>query len=225
MNLDSAVFYSKDILKVIPFYRDLLGFKLEYQSERFVSFIFPNGGRLGIKNQTEEREIPGYQTVFIWVDDIAPVYNDLKNKKAQFYKELQDYSWGKEFSILDTDGNKVLYMERPKTKKLYKKLIRDRIPEKIISNGGTPITRVLNDEEFLSELVAKIHEETEEIEEVMMDRAKIVEELADLQEIIDTILKYHNITNEDLNAAKNAKREKRGGFEKRLYLENVENDK
>jgi len=114
MDLDSAVFYSNNILEVIPFYRDILGFKLEYQSERFVYFIFPNGGRLGIKNQTEEREIPGYQSVFIGVDDIVPVYNDLQNKKVVFYKELQEHPWGKEFSILDPDGNKVLYMERPR---------------------------------------------------------------------------------------------------------------
>lgn len=114
MNLDSAVFYSNDILKLIPFYRNLLGFKLESQSERFVSFIFPNGGRLGIKNQTEEREVPGYQTVFIRVDNIAPVYDDLKNKSVKFYKELRENPWGKEFSILDPDGNKVLYIERPK---------------------------------------------------------------------------------------------------------------
>ena len=37
MDLDSAVLYSHDINKVFPFYRDTLGFKVEYeQPDNFV---------------------------------------------------------------------------------------------------------------------------------------------------------------------------------------------
>jgi len=51
MNLHSAVFYSNDLSKAIPFYTEKLDFKMEYQQEdKFVSFIFPNGARLGIKS-------------------------------------------------------------------------------------------------------------------------------------------------------------------------------
>lgn len=50
MKLDSAVFYSNDLNEVIPFYWDVLGFEVEYiQEGKFVSFIFPNGAKLGIK--------------------------------------------------------------------------------------------------------------------------------------------------------------------------------
>lgn len=111
MNLDSAIFYSKDIQQIIPFYCELLGFTLESQTERFVSFIFSNGGRLGIKNQTDERELPGYQTVFISVENIEEKWEFLKGK-ARVYKELQLNPWGKEFSLLDVDGNKILFIER-----------------------------------------------------------------------------------------------------------------
>jgi len=113
MNLDSAIFYSNDIEKIIPFYRDLLGFTFDYQTERFVSFKFPNGARLGIKNQMEEREKPGYQTVFISVTGIEAVYQEMKTKDVRLHKELNEQPWGKEFSILDPDGNKILYVERP----------------------------------------------------------------------------------------------------------------
>jgi len=113
MNLDSAVLYSANILEVIPFYRDILGFKFEYQSERFVSFIFPNGARLGIKNQTNEREIPGHQTVFIAVTEIEQLFATLKAKSLDFATELTAYPWGKEFSVLDLDKNKTLFIERP----------------------------------------------------------------------------------------------------------------
>jgi len=114
MNLDSAVFYSSDADKVVSFYRDTLGFQVDYiQEGRFASFIFPNGARLGIKTSREEREIPGHQTVFISVSNIEKVYELLKSKRLTFNKELNSQSWGKEFSILDPDANKVLFIERP----------------------------------------------------------------------------------------------------------------
>lgn len=114
MNLDSAVFYSDDIEKVIPLYRDILKFTIDYHQEgRFVSFIFSNGARLGIKTRREEREIPGHQTAFISVDDIEGEYNRLKKEDVMFAKELVINPWGTEFSVLDADKNKILYIKRP----------------------------------------------------------------------------------------------------------------
>jgi predicted enzyme related to lactoylglutathione lyase len=115
MNLDSAVFYTNDLSKVIEFYSGLLGFKVEYiQDGRFVSFIFPNGAKLGVKQSIEEREIPGAQTVFISVDNIKELYEELKGKKCDFAKELVEQDWGTNFSILDPDKNKVLFVEAKK---------------------------------------------------------------------------------------------------------------
>lgn len=112
MDLDSAIFYSHDINQVIAFYRDILGFEIEYHQEgRFVSFIFPNGSRLGIKKQREEREVPGHQTVFIAIKDIETFYDQLQSK-VEIYKTLTTEPWGKEFAILDADQNKILFIER-----------------------------------------------------------------------------------------------------------------
>jgi len=113
MDLDSAIFYSNDIQKVIPFYRDTLGLTVEYTTERFVSFIFPNGAKLGIKNQTKEREIPGFQTVFLQVDNVAELYAEHQKMQLDFYSELTEFDWGTEYSILDPDKNKVLFVQKP----------------------------------------------------------------------------------------------------------------
>lgn len=114
MDLDSAILYSNDIEAVVPFYRDIVGFELEYhQSNRFASFIFPNGARLGIKTKTRDRERPGYQTVFISVhDDIESKYEELRKKDLNFFTQLTEYPWGKEFSILDADNNRILFIKR-----------------------------------------------------------------------------------------------------------------
>ncbi len=115
MNLDTAVFYTNNISKITEFYRDVLDFNLEYQdSNRYVSFIFPSGAKLGIKKKDKERESPGAQTVIISVEsNIEALYKTLRDKKITIYKELTAQEWGKNFAILDPDKNKVEFVERP----------------------------------------------------------------------------------------------------------------
>jgi len=119
MNLSSAVFYTNDIEAVIKFYRDVIGFKVEYiQEGRFVSFIFENGAKLGIrqKNPAEaHHEVPGYQTVFISVDDAQKTYDELVAKGVEIYREINTLKgWGTNFQILDADKNKVAFVELEK---------------------------------------------------------------------------------------------------------------
>ncbi|TSC53677.1 MAG: hypothetical protein LiPW39_136 [Parcubacteria group bacterium LiPW_39] len=111
INLDSAIFYTSDIEKAITFYESL-GLKLEYRDKNFVSFIFNNGAKLGIKDAKEEREVPGKQTVFISVQNIEPFYENLKENNFNILKELTVQDWGKNFSILDPDNNKVQFVEK-----------------------------------------------------------------------------------------------------------------
>ncbi len=113
MDFDSAVFYTNDLDKVMDFYKNTLGVTLEFKNEdRYVSFVFPNGARLGIKKKTADREISGAQTVIFSVEkDIEKLFDSLK-KKAPIYKELLTYEWGKNFSILNPDQNKVEFVQR-----------------------------------------------------------------------------------------------------------------
>lgn len=112
MKLHSCVFYSSDINKVKNFYVNLLGFDIERQNSEYISFIFENNVRIGIKKGVKERKIGGHGTVFILVDDIENLYNKLKSMDIQFYKELTVQPWATSFSILDPDGNKVEFVDR-----------------------------------------------------------------------------------------------------------------
>ena len=47
--------------------------------------------------------------------------------------------------------------------KTYNKLVRDNIEEIMISKGAKPVTRILSDEEYLTELNKKLLEEVKEI--------------------------------------------------------------
>ncbi|MFA6436860.1 MAG: glyoxalase superfamily protein [Candidatus Paceibacterota bacterium] len=114
MNLETAVFYTDNINKITEFYRDIFGFNLEYQDgDKYVSFIFSNGAKLGIKKKDKERELPGAQTVIISMESgIENWYELLQQKNVQIYKELTIQKWGKNFSVLDPDKNKVEFVER-----------------------------------------------------------------------------------------------------------------
>ncbi|MEI8061304.1 MAG: VOC family protein [Candidatus Berkelbacteria bacterium] len=112
MDLDSAVFYSKDIGSIADFYSNFMGFTLHSrQGDKFVSFIFPNGGKLSIRIEKGEREIAGHQTVFIGVEDIEEQFRQMKEKNAKFYRELETFEWGSSFDILDPDNNKVEFIK------------------------------------------------------------------------------------------------------------------
>jgi len=49
------------IEKVIPFYRDVLGFTFDYQTERFVSFLFPMALSLVLKTKPKSAEVQGFK--------------------------------------------------------------------------------------------------------------------------------------------------------------------
>lgn len=114
LDLDSAVFYTKDMKKVIDFYTNKLGLKLEFnENDYFVSFIFPSGKKLGIRQEKGERERAGHQTVFLSVDDIEKEFENIKRSGGfNIYRELENHSWGKAFAIMDPDNNKIEFVEK-----------------------------------------------------------------------------------------------------------------
>lgn len=99
----------------------------------------------------------------------------------------------------------------------YNKLVRDNIPEKIKNNGENYEVRELGDEEFEQELLKKINEEAGALSRVR-SREEFLDELADLHIVIDEVRVMHNITDQEVEATKQKNLEKKGGFNKRLFL-------
>ncbi len=105
------------------------------------------------------------------------------------------------------------------TLKKYGKLVRDRIPEIIAEAGKSATWRELSADEFRLELRAKVLEEAKELVDAADDA--LLSELADLSEVIETILWAHNLSREELKAIRQRKNDERGAFTKRLFLESV----
>lgn len=105
--------------------------------------------------------------------------------------------------------------------KVYNKLVRDKIPEIIKNNKENPITRILENEEYFKELLKKLDEECIEVKNTS-NKEELLEETADVLEVLISLIKTKGYTLEDLLDVRNKKKEKRGGFENKIFLEKVE---
>ena len=102
---------------------------------------------------------------------------------------------------------------------IYNKLVRDKIPEIIESNGEAPIAHILSDEEYKKELEKKLYEEYQEVLNATgKDR---LEELADMLEIMKYLAQLENSTLDEVLVLAREKSLKRGAFDKKIFLENV----
>ncbi|MBQ8963169.1 MAG: nucleoside triphosphate pyrophosphohydrolase [Clostridia bacterium] len=103
--------------------------------------------------------------------------------------------------------------------KKYNKLVRDRIPGIIMQSGKRPAYSFLSDEDYLAKLDEKLNEELAEYQE-----NKSVEELADLLEVIRAVAVARGSSIEEVEAIRQDKAAKRGGFEKKILLTEVITD-
>lgn len=100
----------------------------------------------------------------------------------------------------------------------FYKLVRDKIPEKIEQNGEIAVTRILDKKEYTEALRDKLFEEMLEVLDAT-DKKEILAECADLLEVVENITTLAGYTVEELEEEKRRKKELRGGFEKRIFLE------
>ena len=99
----------------------------------------------------------------------------------------------------------------------YDKMVRDKIPEIIISTGSTPVTDTLTNSEALDYLAKKLAEEAGEYLE-----SRDMEELADVVEVVRGLLFHSGHTWDELESIRRMKADERGGFEKGIRLIRVE---
>jgi predicted house-cleaning noncanonical NTP pyrophosphatase (MazG superfamily) len=103
----------------------------------------------------------------------------------------------------------------------YNKLIRDRIPNIMNDAGKKFRIRKLTDYEYKVELQKKIHEELSEYLNTENNR-EAIEELADIMEVIYGLCKVHGFSPEELEQVRKEKVEKRGAFQERFFLIDVD---
>ncbi len=98
------------------------------------------------------------------------------------------------------------------------KLVRDKIPALIRSEGREPRTRILSDGDYAAALRDKLVEEAAELAEASESSA-VLEEAADVFEVLTAIASRHGFTMDDVGRAAEGKARERGSFDDRVWLE------
>ena len=97
------------------------------------------------------------------------------------------------------------------------KLVRDRIPEIIIEDGGKPVYHLADIDEYRHELYKKVIEELNEFRE-----EPCLEEAADLLEAVYTLFDTHKFELIDIAEVGMVKYSIVGGFSRGVMLETVD---
>lgn len=106
--------------------------------------------------------------------------------------------------------------------KLHNKLIRDKILEIIEEDGVKYKSRILEDDEFKKELLRKMVEEAQEVLSAGNDTKELTKEIADVWEVMESIIKAFELDHSEIRSVKLARRNTRGGFDKKIYLESTD---
>ena len=96
--------------------------------------------------------------------------------------------------------------------KIYNKLVRDRIPEIIESDGKLCTTEILPDDRYLQMLDVKLDEELAEYQE-----STSLEELADLLEVMRAVVKARGWSWEQLEQARQEKPLREAALRRRFF--------
>jgi predicted house-cleaning noncanonical NTP pyrophosphatase (MazG superfamily) len=104
-------------------------------------------------------------------------------------------------------------------KKIYQKLVRDRIPSVIADAGKTFASRKADENEIISYAFKKLHEEIQEFTE-----DPSAEEAADVMEIFHFLCDKLGIRDSAVMAQATSKRIRRGGYEQGIILEWVDDE-
>lgn len=99
----------------------------------------------------------------------------------------------------------------------FNKLVRDKIPSTILKRGEHVEQVTLNGEAVIAALKRKIIEEAFEVADAKTS-VDIIEELADLREVMNSLMKRLSITDDEINITQKKKAIKRGAFDDGLML-------
>ena len=111
-------FLVDDLDRAIAYYRDKLGFELEFVYESFYAAVTRDGFAIHLKcapksaADREHRKQNEHLDAYIAVCGIRGLFSELQTRGAQVLKPLEERPWGCiDFYVEDPDGNIVCFSE------------------------------------------------------------------------------------------------------------------
>jgi diadenosine tetraphosphate (Ap4A) HIT family hydrolase/predicted house-cleaning noncanonical NTP pyrophosphatase (MazG superfamily) len=103
------------------------------------------------------------------------------------------------------------------------KLIRDKLPEILRTNGIVVHERVLDDKEYFLKLKEKLLEEAEEVKQTESTE-HLEEELADVLEVVNALAAAGGLTMHQIEKKQAEKRQQKGGFAEKRFVSFMERE-
>lgn len=108
-------------------------------------------------------------------------------------------------------------------KKIYNKLVRDKIPSIIENDNKKCNYHKAKEKERLNYLIKKLHEETLELE-ASATREEVLEEIADIEDVLEMIALKYSWNENDIYIKRVNKCDKKGWFKEFIILDSVEEE-
>ncbi len=100
---------ARDLAASRRFYIDLLGFQLDWEAPGMISVSQDRHAIMLCEGAQ------GHSGTWVWigVNDIQPLYDELLARGAKFHEPPTNYSWAYEFKLLDPDGHVLRFGSDP----------------------------------------------------------------------------------------------------------------
>ena len=112
-------FLVDDLERATAYYRDQLGFEIEFVYESFYASVTRDGFAIHLKcapksaADREHRKENEHLDAYIAVCGIRGLFSELKTRGARMLKALEERPWGcVDFYVEDPDGNILCFSER-----------------------------------------------------------------------------------------------------------------
>ena len=108
----ATVFVVADIAKSLEYYRDALGFKIEfkYGQPTFYACLCRDEVSLHLLAAVQSKQLPGNGGICVFVTEVDAVHAELVERGARVIKSPQDYDYGmRDFDVVDLDGNRLTF--------------------------------------------------------------------------------------------------------------------
>ena len=102
----------RDVGKSVAYYRDVLGFHVEFQYGEPTSYAGLERGSALIHLQAaaDTRRQPGQAALYIFVTEVDALHDELRSRGARVVVEPKTYDYGmRDFAVRDLDGNQLTF--------------------------------------------------------------------------------------------------------------------
>jgi uncharacterized glyoxalase superfamily protein PhnB len=96
-----------DVAAAVAYYRDVLGFRINYQQDD-LGVMYRDAVTLLLIARTERHT--GIGSAYIYIEDADALHAELKAKGANVQGEPVSYPWGlRDFRVVDLAGNRIAF--------------------------------------------------------------------------------------------------------------------